>query len=319
MNVTATLKTHLLLPLMVIIALCAGLQPASAQFEIKGLDVEKGNVEIEYQGDGHFGQPSRRFLETDPGPPSEILFDENEVNRQRHSFELGLGLTDWLSISLGTELEQERLDDPATFSQASSFGNLVATSIQIEGTMVLFPIKHNGFGLGLYGQLEPAIQEGDANHFSVGPILKAVQGPWSVTLNPWLGHLSGGEHDPANGVFRDERWSFEYQWQTAYQLSEQISLAIEGYGIVNRLGDSGHPSEAALAFGDQDQHRVGPVVYYTFDAGSLRSASEAKNNDDAQEDGDEGGSEITMSLGVLFGLNANTSDAALKWGMGVEF
>lgn len=316
---TATLKTHLLLPLMAIIALCASLQPASAQFEIKDLDVEKGKVELEYNGDGHFGQPARRFRQTTPGPPPEYLFDENEVNRQRHNFELGFGLTDFFQFSIGTELEQQRLDDPPSLADAEAYDNLKATSIQIEGTLVLFPIKQNGFGLGLYGQLEPAIQEGDANHFSVGPVLKAVQGPWSVTLNPWLGHLSGGAHDPAIGVFRDERWSFEYQWQTAYQFSEQISLAIEGYGIVNRLGDSGHPSEAALAFGDQDQHRVGPVVYYTFDAGSLRSASEAKNNDDAKEDGGEGGSEITMSLGVLFGLNANTSDTALKWGMGVEF
>ena len=143
---SAIVKTLILLPLVAIIAMGAGLQPASAQFEIKGLDIEKGNVEIEYNGDGHFGQPSRRFLKTDPGPPSEILFDENEVNRQRHNFELGFGLTDWLSIAVGTELEQERLDDPATFLQASSFGNLVATSIQIEGTLVLFPIKQSGFG-----------------------------------------------------------------------------------------------------------------------------------------------------------------------------
>ena len=294
--------------------------PARAQFEVKGLGVEKGEVEMEYQADGHFGQPARRFLQTDPGPPAEFLFDENEVNRQRHSIELGFGLTDNLQISVGAEFEQERVDDPDSLASANGFGNLQATSIQFEGTWVVVPLPKNGLGFGLYGQLEPAIQAGDANHFSVGPIVSLAHGPWSVTVNPWLGHVFGGEHDPAAGVFRDERWSFEYAWQAAYQLNEQTAIAVEGYGIVNRIGSSGRPSDASLAFGDQDQHRIGPVIYYTFEPQGHRGALAAKGGggDDTDSD-DESGPEVTMSLGILIGLNDDTSDAALKWGMGVEF
>jgi hypothetical protein len=194
------------LPVLAFLALLSFPNAARAQFEVKGLDAEKGSVELEYQGDYNFGPPKRGIQKAEPGPPAEFLFDENEVNRQRHSFELGMGLTDWLQISVGVELEQERIDDPDTLSQANSFGDLKATSIQMEGTVVVIPEKPNGIGLGLYGQLEPAIQEGDANHFSVGPIITASQGPWSVALNPWIGHLYGGESDPANGEFRDERW-----------------------------------------------------------------------------------------------------------------
>lgn len=318
MTMTNTLKALNLWPLLAMAALLSGATAAHAQFEVNGLDIEKGSVELDYQGDTHFGQPNRRFQTTGTGPAAETLFDENEVNRQRHNIELGLGLTDALQISVGAEFEQQRIDDPATFSEASSFGELIATSIQIEGTYVVIPSKPNGFGLGLYGQLEPAVQPDDANHFSVGPIMTASQGPWSVALNPWIGHLYGGADNPAGGGLRDERWSFEYAWQAAYQVNEQISVAVEGYGIVNRLGDSGHPSEASLAFGDQDQHRIGPVVYYTFEPGS-RSVAAASKNDDGGADDDDGGAQVTMSLGLLMGLNENTSDTALKWGMEVEF
>ncbi len=313
-----TMRPFLIFTFALLVAWSAGLQPAAAQFEIKGLEIEKGGVEFEYNGDTYFGQPSRRF-QRDPGAPAEFVFDENEVNRQRHNIELGYGVTDSLQLSVGVELEQERVDDPSSLSEAENFGSLKATSLQFEGTAILLPLQGNGVGLGLYGQLEPALLKGDANHFSAGPIIKAAHGPWSVTLNPLIGHLWGGESDPANGVFPDDLWSFEYQWQAAYQVNEKFAFAIEGYGAVNRLGDSGTPSEEALLFGDQDQHRVGPVMYYTFDAGGL-NASRSGGEKDANEGGDDdGGSEVTMALGVLFGLNDDTADAALKWGLEVEF
>ena len=93
-----------------------------------------------------------------------------------------------------------------------------------------------------------------------------------------------------------------------------MTLALEGFGTIERLGDSGWSAQATgevieeladLAsshrrlFRDHDQHRIGPVVYY-----KLPVASEAEGGDDDEEGEEE--SEVpslTMGLGVLFGLN----------------
>jgi hypothetical protein len=290
---------------------------AQAQFEVKGLDVEKGGVELEYQGDYSFGHPRRKFEDEGGG---EFEFDENEVTRQRHILELGFGLTDYLKIQLGIEFEQERLDDPTSIAEANSFDSLKASAIQIEGTLVLIPVKGNGFGLGIQGELEPSVISGEANSFAFGPILEAVSGPWSVTLNPAFRKSQGGEEDPDEGEFRDEKWSFEYAWQAAYKHNDAWTFALEGYGETGRIGNSGTRSEASLEFGDADHHRLGPVIYYTFERPSP-AAKSVKDDDDAKggDDDDDEGTEITMSFGTLFGLNDETSDVTLKWGMEVEF
>src|SRR5262245_47172597 len=82
--------------------------PADAQLnqlEIKEPKVEAGEVEIEYLGDYHFRGPRRRFIEPSPGA---FVLDDNELARQRHSFELRYGLTRWLGLRVSLEGEQER-------------------------------------------------------------------------------------------------------------------------------------------------------------------------------------------------------------------
>jgi hypothetical protein len=293
---------------------------AQAQFEVKGLDVEKGGVEIDYQADYAFGHPSRKVEDEGGG---EFVFDENEINRQRHSLELGLGLTDYLQISVGVEFEQERFDEPISIAEANAFDSLKASAVQIEGTLVLIPLKGNGFGLGVNGQLEPSVIAGEASSYIISPILAAVSGPWSVTLNPGFRKSYGGEEDPDEGEFRDEKWSFEYAWQAAYKHNDAWTFALEGYGDIGRIGGSGTRSEASLEFGDADHHRIGPVVYYSFSRASHAPKSVKDDDDDAKagddDDDDDEGTEITMSFGTLFGLNDETSDVTLKWGMEVEF
>ena len=91
----------------------------------------------------------------------------------------------------------------------------------------------------------------------------------------------------------------------------------------------GRKSEAVELFGDQDQHRLGPVAYYTLklprgaknasmkdangDEAAGANAGEADNGDDDEA------TTVTAGFGVLFGLNDDTSDVALKWSLEVEF
>ena len=306
-------KKSLLLPLMIVAAMPAGPVKALAQFEVKEVTVEKGEVEIEYNADYHWGNPNRKFA-VDGG---EIVTDENSVLRQRHSLELGLGLTDAFKIAVGVEWEQERFDDVAGVALVNTFDSLKASSIQGEATLVLVPLKTNGFGLAAYTDIEHAIAAGESDRTHIGPLMTIRQGAWSATANLLLAKEFGGSDPEENS---DDRWDFDYAAQIAYQMNDQITLALEGYGAIKRLGSSGSPSDAALAFGDQDQHRIGPVIYYslTGEASASGPMKLGKSDDEDEEDDDEG-PKATMSLGILFGLNDTTADAALKGGVSVEF
>ncbi len=297
--------------------------PAVNQFEVKDLEVEQGEVEIEVQSDWAFGHPDRKFVILDPTAPDMVEFDDNEVARQRHEIAIGFGLADWLKIGTGVEFEEERVDDPASFNEAQKFDSLKATEIGFEGIAVLVPVKKDGIGLGVYAELQLPMSD-EARSLYVGPIVQAVSGPWSATGNFAFVKFMGGaqeEDDDGNLLPRDEKWDFAYFSQIKYDASENLAFAVEAYGTIDRLGNSGNASEAARAIGDQDQHRIGPAVYYTFkrpEAASAKDDDDGNGDDNGADDDDEGGS-ITLCVGVLFGLNEDTPDTTLKTGLEVEF
>lgn len=283
--------------------------PAVNQFEVKDLEVEQGELEIEDQSDFSFGQPRRKFVESDDG---ELEFDDNEVARQRHSLEMSFSLTNWLKLGPGIEFEEERRDDPASFAEAGRFDNLKLTEIQLEGLAVLIPVKDQGIGLGVYAELQLPTT-GEARTLYLGPIIQAVSGPWSATGNFAFVKFLGGEREvdeDGDLLPRDEKWDFAYFTQLKYEASENLALAVEAYGTIDRLGNSGNASETTLAIGDQNQHRVGPAAYYTFKGPAKSGAKD--------DDSDVGGS-VTVGGGVLFGANENTPDTTIKLGIEVEY
>jgi hypothetical protein len=87
------------------------------------------------------------------------------------------------------------------------------------------------------------------------------------------------------------------------------------------LGSTGRPSASARLFGDADQHRMGPVLYCTYDlSGSPRRESMISGSgllSDAREE--EAGASLTIGFGLLEGLNENTADHTLKLSIEVEF
>jgi hypothetical protein len=95
-----------------------------------------------------------------------------------------------------------------------------------------------------------------------------------------------------------EKWDFAYAAQVAYSFSQSWSLALEGYGTIERVAQSGRRSESAQLFGDFDQHRAGPVVYCDITSADMG---------------------VTIGVGVLAGLNASTPDQTLKLSVEVDF
>ncbi len=85
-------------------------------------------------------------------------------------------------------------------------------------------------------------------------------------------------------------------------------------------------------FGDHDQHRAGPVVYYEWRPGGSGSGpgrsrlSKVANVDDEKAGGgdkddkdDEEGVLMRLGTGVLFGLNDNTPHTTLKLSLEMEY
>lgn len=324
MNRSASYWMAMILVVIAIRPSVAG--PAVNQFEVKDLDIEQGEVEIEDQSDWTFGDPRRKFAEPEN---RDLTFDDNEVAKQRHSIEMGLGLTDWLKLGPGFELEEERVDDPASFAEANDFVSLKVTEIQFEGVAVLVPVKSYGVGLGLFAEMQVPVT-GEAKTFYVGPIIQAVSGPWSATANLAFVKFFGGDRQTEDVEIAgntvqvelpiDDKWDFAYFTQLKYQNSDTWAFAVEAYGTLDRIGSTGNPSAAARLIGDQDQHRIGPVAHYTF---KLPGAPASGDGNDAkksgQDDGDDAGSTATVSVGALFGLNDNTPDTTLKAGIEFEF
>ena len=292
----------------VIAAYPAAAEPAIGQFELKDLESEPGGVEFQSQNAHIVGNPKRKIDASDPNEP---LFDENAVQHQRHALELEFGITRYLKTRIGIEFEKERIDDPDTIGAANDFEDFKLSEAGIEAIPILKRVPENGFGFGVVTEYERPIESEESSAIIVGPIIQGKFGKISTNLNLTAVHAFGGERP------RDDKWDFAYAAKLAYAFNENWTLALEGYGTVDRLGNSGNASEDAERFGDHDLHRLGPILYYTFNAGKELSLSPAQlsgTGDDASE-----GPEVLLGAGVLVGLNDNTPDATLKWTIEVEF
>jgi hypothetical protein len=141
-------------------------------------------------------------------------------------------------------------------------------------------------------ELEKPVGDKEATHLTLGPIVEFQSGDWFASAVPMLVRAFGG--DAPDGSEADDKWDLAYAAQLMHRFSARWSLAIEGYGTVERLGETGHRSQAAQLFGDFDQHRAGCVLYWTH-------------------------ASVTVGVGLLEGLNANTPDHTLKLSVEVDF
>lgn len=297
--------------LMIINAGASRAGPAVGQFELKDLEAEQGTVEFQSQNAHSWGQPKREFVEVAPG---DYEYDDNSVARQRHALEIEMSLTNFFRLRVGIEYEKERFDDPAGPAFANDFGGLTLDEIAAEGVVIFVPIKdRQGIGLGALVEVEHPLETGSPNSVIFGPIIEAQSGQWSAVTNLMLAHSFGGDE-----LERDSKWDFAYAAQVKYDMTENWAFALEAYGTVDRLGNSGTPDDSRELFGDHNQHRIGPLVYYTYrlDGGIAKNGGEVSET--ADFDDDEGAT-VSIGVGLLAGLNENTPDATLKWSVEVEF
>ena len=300
--------------LALVVSLSAG--PASAQFEVEEPEVEKGEIEIEYHGATFSGRPSVAAQDDDDDDDDEgPAMLENEVLRQGHEVEITGGVTDWWAFGVGAEFEEERGED-------GSFGSLNLSEIEISNRIEIVPMDDDadsGFGAGLFLGYGTTVGKGEEEDtVKVGALLSGKRGKVSATGNLFLVNVFDiRETEIEDGEVEVERtpdhWDFEYAWQLKVQKTERLAFGVEGFGEVPDIsGDVAGPTP--------EKHRIGPVLYLTFQKQRFSPGDDddANGNGEADEDDDEGPT-LNMAFGVLFGLNDDTSDVALKWDVELEF
>jgi hypothetical protein len=277
--------------------------PSLDQFEIKELGTEAGTIELESQNDFSSGNPRRRIV---PDGSGGFVADDNTITRQREGLEIEMGLTSFLKLRLGVEYEQERIDDPTSFNDAGRMGPLRFDGYGAETIWTVIPRKGDGFGAGFLVEYDQSADSEEASTLTIGPIFEWQSGRWSGTLNPTVIQYFGGESEDRNKV------DFGYAARIMYRSSDQLAVAVESYGGVERIA-GGTPSESELVFGKFNQYRAGPVVYWTF------GSDDDETNAAKTEVADNKTVETTVGTGFLFGLNENTPATTLKFSIDVDF
>jgi hypothetical protein len=275
--------------------------PSLDQYEIKDLDTEPGAFEFQSQNDFSSGNPRRRVRPDGSG----VIADTNTVTRQREGLEVEIGLTSFVKLRLGVQFEQERIDDPGSFSDARRMGPLEFDGYGAETIWTFVPRKGDGVGAGVLVQWEQSPHSEEASTLTIGPIIEWQNGAWSATLNPTVIQYFGGEPEDKNKV------DFGYAARIMYRSSSQYALALEAYGGVERIS-GGSPSESERVFGKFNQYRLGPVFYWTFgdDDDDMPVASKAES---------ERHVETTLGTGLLLGVNKNTPATTLKLSLDIDY
>lgn len=243
---------------MVVGALLPVARPAAGQtFDVKLPEVTKGQVEAGFDNTWHLGVP--RSLGSD-------------INRRVHEQSLDVGVTERWKLGLVAKLEKpEQLD--TRLARAA-----------IESLHVLKPLADDrrvDVGLGWFTTLELSTDRATTNDVQLGPVVSLKLDKLTLTANPFLEKTFG--RNRIDGI------ALVYGWQAKLQLTKQLAIGVEGFGVVENLGDPPPLSE--------QEHRIGPV---------LSAEIELAN-----------GLTITPDLGIQIGLTRATPDAAIKLNVGV--
>ena len=295
---------HLALTAAVSALAAAGLvvgttKPALAEFEIQESQIEKGEVELEYRGAVHWGLPEHGQTGAVGGGEDEDVFGaalDEEVSevplRQSHDFEFEMGVTDWwlIAATLGTEQPVGE--------------EFEVTSVELETQFELIERKDDGIGLAVQAGYGAATVNEEANEIEFGPIVELASGPVLLTLNPLFS-------DQVGEFAETESLGFEYGWRGEYDFNKRWGVGVEMFGEIEDLANAG-------SF-DEQNHSIGPTLFLNLggddDDEGEGEEGEANGGDD---DGDAkvsgpAPSEVSMNIGLQFGLTEVTSDVALKF------
>ena len=265
---------------------------ALAEFEIQESNIEKGAVELEYRGAVHWGFPKAEKKEAGEDDEAGAAQEEEaEIPlRQSHELEVEYGVTEWWLVTLTLGAEQPLGEE----------FNL--TSVEFETQVEFIERKGNGIGFAFQGSYTQATVSGDANEIEFGPIVELAKGPLVLTLNP-LFTAQVGDNAETDGL------GFQYGWRAEYDFAKHWGVGAEMFGEIEDLSHAG-------SFDDQN-HSIGPTLFYN--PGGDDDDDNGNGDDDKKKVGGPPEMEISLNVGLQFGLTDLTSDTALKFQGTLEF
>jgi hypothetical protein len=229
--------------------------PASAEaqtFEVKQLDVKQGSLDLGLDNSVQGGVRRR------------------DDERSAHDQSLDYGVTNWWRLSGVLKLENPLQED----------FRVARTSVENIWVFRGVP-KEGGIGLGWFTTVEASTDPATTNSSQFGPIIQLEKDKFSFTANPFFEKTFGRNRKP--GI------ALNYGWNAKYKLNDNLSVGVEGFGLVEDLGEA-----SALA---EQQHRIGPALF-----ASIKLAEHLT---------------ITPDIGLFFGLTEATPSLTLKFNVGV--
>jgi hypothetical protein len=172
------------------------------------------------------------------------------------------------------------------------------TSVELETQVELKERKGNGIGLAFQAGYGIATIGGEADEIEFGPIVELASGKALLTLNP-LFTSQVGEHRETDGL------GFEYGWRAQYNFAKKWAVGAEMFGEIEDLSNAG-------SFDDQP-HSLGPTLFYTPGGDDDDDDNGNGDDDDERKVGGPPEMEISLNVGVQFGLTDVTSDTAVKF------
>ena len=268
-------------------------KPALAEFEIQETTIDKGEVEVEYRGAVHWGVPGASTADGSEDALEEVT---EPGLRESHDLEIQWSVTDWLQLSVTNSFTQPLGED------------LNLTSVEGEALFELIERRGNGLGLAFDFEYEQAINHGDeeeANEIAFGPFVELASGNLLITLNPLFTDQVGDNADT-------DSLGFDYGWRAEYDFAKHWGLGVEMFGEIEDLANAG-------SFDDQT-HSIGPTLFWnpSGDDEGEGEEKEGKGGDDGRVAGPPE-MELSLNIGIQFGLTDATSDTALKFQGALSF
>jgi hypothetical protein len=184
---------------------CFAVKASAQSFDVKGLHVEKGAIEI----------------------ASDNAIFSGGLNKSAHEQVVHYGLRSWWRLSGAVEWENPVGQD------------VRASHVALESIFVLRPLKQaNDVGLGFFSSIEGSVHRSSTNAFVFGPIIAAKLDKLTVTLNPFLEQTFGRNRE--EGIALAYAWQAKYEILGGVSVGVEGYGLVENLVDTPRLGDQVH-------------------------------------------------------------------------------
>lgn len=180
---------------------------------------------------------------------------------------LEYGVNDWWMTELGAEIEKENGDHDKL------------TNLKWENVIAPWKPGENFIDVGLYVELEKAMQGGESDNAETQLLLEKDIGKFVNTANIKLEHAIGENSGNTD-------WGSGFAWRTKYRYDQAFEPGIEYYADFGAFDEN-------LSF-DEQEHVAGPVIQ-----GKI--------------------GKVKYDTGALFGISDAAPDATVKVNLEYEF